>query len=249
MREKGYVLFLTPRFYPQIGGVEEHVLRVSRELIKRGKRIVVITEAIDERFESNRQSRYMSDKMVIIKDWNDLSAKTKYIKKTENLNDLRKESVEVETGFRKKIIVYRIPKFKKGRFKKILIWLWFLKNKKIIQSAKTVHCHDVFYWYLPFRFIYFNKPVYTTFHGYESYPVPFKNIVIRKISEKLSWGNICVGAFIEKWYHTKPDFVTYGAVESVIKIQNSKISSKGGSASGRKNTNKKLKILFIGRLE
>ena len=125
---------------------------------------------------------------------------------------IRKSSSDTE-----KVIVYRLPEVKKNRLKKFIIWQWLLKNIKIIQEADIVHCHDVFYWYLPFRFLYFRKPVFTTFHGYEKYPVPFKNIVIRKISEKLSWGNICVGMFIEKWYGTKATFISYGGVDSKIK--------------------------------
>ena len=35
---------------------------------------------------------------------------------------------------------------------------------------------------------------------------------MRKLSERLSDGNICIGDFIQKWYGTKPTIVSYGAV-------------------------------------
>lgn len=113
----------------------------------------------------------------------------------------------------KGIEIYRIKINATERIKKFIIWLWLLKNRKLIEKSDIIHCHDVFYWFLPFRFLYPKKPVFTTFHGYETKYLPAKKaIIIRKISEKLSWGNICVGDYIKKWYGTKPDFVTYGGV-------------------------------------
>jgi glycosyltransferase involved in cell wall biosynthesis len=38
------VLFLTPRFYPDIGGVETHVLEIGKELIKKNHTVSLITE-------------------------------------------------------------------------------------------------------------------------------------------------------------------------------------------------------------
>lgn len=112
------------------------------------------------------------------------------------------------------IKVYSLPLYTEGWIKKFKIWLHIWKLRKTIINADIIHCHDVFFWYLPFRFLYPRKPVYTTFHGYESYPISKKAIIIRKISEKLSFGNICIGDFIKKWYSTKPDYVSYGAVET-----------------------------------
>lgn len=82
-----------------------------------------------------------------------------------------------------------------------------------IRRADVVHCHDVFIWYLPLRFLLPTKKVFTTFHGYEGYPLKKKDILIRKITELLSHGNISVGKFIEKWYGTSADKIIYGAVE------------------------------------
>jgi len=137
------------------------------------------------------------------------------------------------------INIYRIPITTKEKSKKFQIWWWLLNHQKLIKEAEAIHCHDVFFWYLPFRFLYPRKKVFTTFHGWEGiYPPSLKNKIIRKISEKLSFGNICVGNYIEKWYGTKADFVTYGGVNIV---QSSKLKVQSYSS--------KFKVLFVGRLE
>lgn len=143
------------------------------------------------------------------------------------------------------IEIWRIPKLQENwsfgklriNFKKFKIWMWLFKNQHLIRAADIIHCHDVFFWYLPFRFFYFRKSVFTTFHGYEGYPIGFKNILMHKISEKLSLGNICIGDYLKKWYGTKPDFVTYGGVD-FVKIKNQKSNIKN-----------KHSALFIGRLD
>lgn len=195
------ILFLSRLFYPHIGGVETHVLEIGKRLIKRGHRVIVITE------------EYQSK---------DSSAKT--------------------TGEVEGIEIRRIDVGQDNSRKKFRIWRQLFKLKQIIKDADIVHCHDVFFWYLPFRFLYPKKKVFTTFHGYETkFPPSKKAILIRRISEKLSWGNICVGDYIKKWYGTTPTFVTYGGVE----IRNPKFEIRNKF----KTQISKPKIVFIGRLE
>ncbi len=123
----------------------------------------------------------------------------------------------------------------------LVIWWQLLKTFKVIKTADVVHVHDVFIWYLPLRFLFLKKPVFITFHGYETkFPPSRWSILIRKISEKLSWGNICVGDYIKKWYGTKPTYTTYGGVR-ILPINT--------NTTNTTNKNNKLKILFIGRLE
>ncbi len=110
------------------------------------------------------------------------------------------------------IEIYRISAGANNWFRKFRIWRELWKLRKLIETSDIIHCHDVFFWYLPFRFLFPFKKIFMTFHGYESYPVSKKEILIRKISENLSLGNICIGDFITKWYGTKPTYVTYGAV-------------------------------------
>ena len=133
------------------------------------------------------------------------------------------------------ISVCKIKVGKNEKKKKFIIWKWLFNHKNLITEADIIHCHDVFYWYLPFRFLYPTKRVYTTFHGYESYPIKKKAIVVRKISELLSWGNFCIGDFIKKWYGTKPTVVSYGAVDTA-KFKSNKLPSQNSA-------------VFIGRLD
>lgn len=106
------------------------------------------------------------------------------------------------------VAIYRIE-----RLGKWAIWKWWLSNLQLIKQADIIHIHDVFFWFLPFRLPYWYKKVFMTFHGWEGiYPIPWKNKLQHQIAEKLSRGNICVGHYLIKWYGTKPDYVTYGAV-------------------------------------
>ena len=216
------VLFLTRRFYPEIGGVEKHVLEVSKELIKRGHEVNVITESPASNYHSGDQSDTYSINS------------NKAVKSTQTGNSELK-----------KIRVLRLNFGKDNTFKKFRIWLSLLRHAGTIKQSNVIHCHDVFFWYMPFRFLFPSKKVFTTFHGHETkFPPTIKAKLVRKISEKLSYGNICIGDFIKKWYGTKPDYVTYGGVD-VKEIRNSKLEIR----DKLKIKNSKLKILLIGRLE
>lgn len=118
----------------------------------------------------------------------------------------------------------------------IYIWYWLYKNKKLIINSDIVHIHDVFIWYLPFRFIYPHKLVYMTFHGWEGkYLIPFWNYLNKRIANRFTNGSISIGRYIEKYYKIKSNFVLYGGVK---KLNSKKI-----------NTKIKNSILYLGRLE
>lgn len=199
------IVFLARRFYPQVGGVEKHVLEIGKRLVKKGHKVVVITE-----LEKNTNGQdYHSDS------------------KSDRL-----------TGKVEGIEIFRINPGSNNWFKKFRIWKELWRVRKLIINADIVHCHDVFFWYLPFRFFYPSKRVFTTFHGYEGNKIPkFKAILMHKLAEKLSKGNICVGEVLVKWYGTKPTFVTYGAVDKALINQGSKFLKANKD------------IIFIGRLE
>jgi len=112
-------------------------------------------------------------------------------------------------------------------------WLWLLKNIDLINKSDIVHIHDVFIWYLPFRFLFPRKPVYTTFHGrWGKYPIPFSDIMQKRLGAKLSKGVISIGEYIPKNYGFKSDITIYGAVD---------VKSKSKS---KRNT-----IIYVGRLD
>ena len=197
------IVFFARRFYPQIGGVEKHVLEIGKRLVKKGHKVIVIAE-----FEKNTNGvDYHSDSRSA-----------------------------TSTGKVEGIEIYRINAGKDNWFKKFRIWKELWKLRKLVLGTDVVHCHDVFFWYLPFRFLYPAKKVFTTFHGYEGNFIPTrKAIIMHKLAEKFSHGNICIGEFLEKWYGTKATYISYGAVE----IPDPKKTE---------NTDKNL-IVFLGRLE
>ena len=104
----------------------------------------------------------------------------------------------------------------------------------MIKESDIVHCHDVFIWYLPFRFLYPKKPVFTTIHGLEwDEPLAKLSILQKKMAARHSTKIIGVGKFLEKYLRIKFDLITYGAAEKINK-----------TFKKTKNT-----IVYIGRLE
>lgn len=104
------------------------------------------------------------------------------------------------------------PKIK--YFGLLYIWYWLFKNRHLITGCNLVHIHDVFIWYLPFRFLYPRKKVYITFHGWEGkFPPTLWSIFNKRIANKLTNGSIAVGKYIEKWYGITASHIIYGGVE------------------------------------
>lgn len=219
------ILFLSARFFPEVGGVETHVYKISKELTKQGNEVSVLTELspkIKHSKKINYQSRAQSD--------------------THSIKSIKPVKSSYFAFFEhEKIKIFAFNFGNVNRFKKFRIWKRIFENIYLIKQADVVHCHDVFIWYLPFRFLFPRKKIFTTFHGYETkFPPALHAKIIRKISEKLSMGNICVGKYISKWYGAKPDFITYGGVDTVtgkkkLNVEKEKIANK-------------VKILFLGRL-
>ena len=141
MNKKLKILFLTRSFYPNIGGVEKHVLEISNILVKKGYSVTVITEKSHPSYSKNYHSTNYS---------------AKEMGKTKNIR-----TVKLEVG-------------QDNWFKKFRVWRQLFKNLHEIRSADVIHCHDVFFWYLPFRFLFPFKKIYTTFHGYEGNNLPTK---------------------------------------------------------------------------
>ncbi len=94
----------------------------------------------------------------------------------------------------------------------IYIWIWLFRNRNIVQKADIVHVHDVFIWYLPFRFLYPYKKVIATIHGLEwDTPLSKASIWQKKLTFRLSAKTIGVGNFLEKYLGIKFDRIIYGA--------------------------------------
>jgi len=135
-----------------------------------------------------------------------------------------------------KFRIYWISVGEENWFKKFRIWKWLWQNRHLLKNSDVIHCHDIFFWYLPFAFIYPTKKVFLTFHGYEGNTIPgFKAKFWHKIGEILTDGNICVGSFYKKWYGTVATKIIYGGTN--LPVQRQDISERIKEA------------VFIGRLE
>ncbi|OGH09850.1 MAG: hypothetical protein A2152_01845 [Candidatus Levybacteria bacterium RBG_16_35_6] len=195
------IVFLTRRFWPEVGGVEKHCLEVGKMLIKKGHEVIVISEKPSSKYKQSDAS----------------SAKV--------------------TGEIFGIMIERIDAGIENWFKKFRVWRELWNKKDIIKKADIIHCHDVFFWYLPFRLIYPHKKVFVTFHGYEGNKIPNDLAVFsHKLAEVLSKGNISIGSFYKKWYGTNATIVNYGAIEPKKNVSFKK--------PGRMR-----RVLFAGRLE
>jgi glycosyltransferase involved in cell wall biosynthesis len=120
--------------------------------------------------------------------------------------------VDAESETLNGVQILRIPSNRRKH-----IWKWLCKRRKLISEADAIHCHDyvTFYsWYLPFRILYFWKPTFVTFHGFEGYPPHPRTIRRRKICERASTGHICIGKYIGKWYGTECSVMQWGGVDN-----------------------------------
>ncbi len=215
------VLFLVPFVFPSVGGVQTHVLKISEELVKRGHTITIISE-LPPKIKHSKKLFYQSS-----------GSSVKQVLISKRLD----KSIYSYNLWNGRCSVYVVDFGKKRYIKKFKIWYELWKMRKLITSSDVVHCHDVYIWYFPMRFIYFWKKSYVTFHGYEGVVPPQKNaVLIRKISYELARQSILVGSFIKRWYGTSSPYITYGGVErkKIFKYRHVK---------------KELRILIIGRLD
>lgn len=113
------------------------------------------------------------------------------------------------------IKIYRIPTYGITESqKKWRIWQWLWQHKSLISQADIIHIHDVFFWFLPFRFLFPLKKTFITFHGWETHFPPSKSAIIqKKLAATLTKANICVGKYIPKWYGINPTLISYGATD------------------------------------
>lgn len=140
---------------------------------------------------------------------------------------------ECEQGIR----VIRWPK-QTRRFLKVIGRRFALfRYTKELLSADIIHVHDHgvlmalgLSTVLLLRLL--GKRVWITFHGWEGFCPPRRgDIIRRKLAERTTNGNICIGHFIEKWYGTKAGRISYGGV-----------------SVNKESVDKSPIVLFLGRL-
>lgn len=98
------------------------------------------------------------------------------------------------------------------------VWrrIWSLRHE--LKEFELAHCHDVaatLGWSLPLRVRLLGRPFFVTFHGHEGlFPIPWYLRALRKLAVWSTEGQICVGAYIAKWYGTRCTYVVYGGVNA-----------------------------------
>ena len=116
----------------------------------------------------------------------------------------------------------------------IYTWFWIVKNINLFIKSDIVHIHDVFIWYWPLRVLLPFKKVFITYHGqWGKYPIPYVDILQKKIGRYFSNGVISIGKYIDKYYGIKSDIISYGGVN----LPNNKV---------KKDNNL---LLYVGRLD
>lgn len=184
-------------------------------------RVFVITPSYNPRLGGVEQHVWSTSQALLKKGW------------TVTIITQRFPGLPV-TEVKKGITIHRFE-FPKVRFLGLLsIWrTMILRYSSLVSQADVIHIHDVFIWYLPLRLLFWRKPVVTTFHGWEGlWPVPFKNILIRKIAVLLSNKTIAIGRYLEKYYRFKANEVLYGAVNAPARL-----------------AQKEKLLLYVGRLD
>ncbi len=175
------IVMLCRLYTPHIGGVEKHVEGISKEAVLEGNTADIFTL----KHVDGLQSFEIKDGIRIHR----------------TQDPLKTHWIPTSTGMTVQKIAERL-----------FIWSWLLRHILTFIQADRIHIHDVFFWYWPLRLLLPWKKVYITFHGFEAGTLPTtKAKKARLLATQWTRGNIAVGGWIEKWYGTKADFVTYGA--------------------------------------
>jgi glycosyltransferase involved in cell wall biosynthesis len=92
-------------------------------------------------------------------------------------------------------------------------WRWWGQHLNLLLTADVVHIHDVFFWLLPWRLIFWWKKWFITFHGYEGSQAPnWKQRLWHQLAGRLTNGSLAIGAWHERWYGMRTTAISYGAV-------------------------------------
>ncbi len=186
---------ITPSFYPEMGGVQRHVLEVGKLLVKQGHQLEVIAS-----------------------------------------------SQGVSINPREKVFGIQINRFSYPKIKLLgllVVWWKMLSFWKLAAAADVIHVHDVMLWSFPLRILFPRKNWVLTMHGWEGvYPLPKKNIFLKKLAGRMANKVVGVGEYISQHYGVACDQVIYGGVDADLFKRKTAI----------KKICSNLKIVFVGRL-
>lgn len=135
----------------------------------------------------------------------------------------------------KKVKIVRFPQPSIKYFGLLITWFYMIKNIRLFTQSDIIHIHDVFIWYWPIKILIPRKNVYLTIHGrWGEYPIPFKDVIQKRIAVRFTNGNICAGKYIPKHYGIKHSLITYGGVDDF---------------KSKKIKKEKKTVLYVGRLD
>ena len=81
-------------------------------------------------------------------------------------------------------------------------------------------------------------------HGWEGvYPIPKKNVWLKRLSARLATKVVLVGEYIGQYYGVKSDLVIYGGVDEADILTEAEVKQKQ-----QLKTKQKLKLVYVGRL-
>lgn len=214
-------------YAPHIGGVERHVEAISREADKEGHEVDIFTLTQEETKDRPPGKTVLPIRRTSIESGIRIHRKPKQLH-----------------SHLLKYILDAVPFIRESTAEKIVerdeIWGWMLWNLPTFLRADIIHIHDVFFWYWPIRLLLPWKKVFITFHGFEAGTLPTKSAKQARLrTAQWTRGNIAVGGWIEKWYGTRADAVTYGAGSCAFK--NFKLETS-------KSKNTYFRAVFIGRI-
>ncbi len=107
----------------------------------------------------------------------------------------------------------RIP-YTQGRTRYLRAWRWWARHRHLL-DVDVLHFHGVYsllHLSLPLLVLAPRAARYVTYHGYQmTVPVPLKDRVYHRVSERLVRGSIAIGEFLVPLFRLSPSVITYGA--------------------------------------
>ncbi|MEX0895796.1 MAG: glycosyltransferase family 4 protein [Patescibacteria group bacterium] len=132
--------------------------------------------------------------------------------------------------------IFRLPISALG--KKLQTWSAIWKLRHHFLGRDRIYIHDVGWWLLPVA-LHLNTGFAMVFHGWEGvYPVRWQAQLHRWFLAQFAWRVIHVGSFIGRFYWDAAHAVIFGGV-----------AQKNTKPIAKKRSKRKVKIIFIGRLE
>lgn len=188
------VLLVSNAFWPERGGVEQHLQRVLPELLKLGWQICLLTK------EPNSLSQ---DTIAPITSSSKIAAPS----------DLARQQWQKTLA---QITLVRWPAAQPNQH----LWQtwWQLRHYgKLFRHQDVIIVHDIFIEVFPWRLVLPHKRWITVFHGWEThFPLPWKNIFYKRLAQFFSHATLSIGSYINQFYglSSHHNQISYGVLSA-----------------------------------